>query len=188
MEEILGKLKKLMAEDEAIYEITRMAGSSIYCIGPKVNDVNRIDVSGCIEDTLHRMLEAKDDENYIYAILKAMKTASLPEEPEDFCSTYYIDLGYVIFDFYPTSVIDTHIYYKRTSAEYTVYYWMNTICSHMDVYDEATDDEVLEAVASLISIDPGEFVVTDVRQDGSMYCIQSLLNEHDMFVLTRNIA
>ena len=50
-------LKRLLGCEETIYEIERCAAAPVYVIGPVVEDINRqLDVSGCIEDTLHLSL------------------------------------------------------------------------------------------------------------------------------------
>lgn len=98
-------LKKLLGRDETIYEIERCAAAPIYVIGPVVEDIDRqLDISGCIEDTLHRMLEAGCDEKLVYEALHASLDYDAFGCDSD--SDYSIDLGYVIYDFYPMRVIE----------------------------------------------------------------------------------
>ena len=67
-------LKELLKENEAIYEVTCCASKSTYIIGPVVEDINRdIDLSGCIEETLHRMLENGCLDSDIFCVLSATK-------------------------------------------------------------------------------------------------------------------
>lgn len=60
-----------------------------YVIVP-VGDIRRIDLAGCIEDTLHRMHDGGMTDEEIYAVLGAEKTDDWSDED------YYIDLDYVI--------------------------------------------------------------------------------------------
>lgn len=118
--DIIDVLKGLLSEDETIYEIVRCAASPVYIIGPVVDDIERkLDLGGCIEDTLHRMLDAKYGDELILEALHASNVTKIGEEIDG--GTYYIDLGYVIYDFYPMQVIDTKHHYKRPSHEYVVH-------------------------------------------------------------------
>lgn len=140
-------LKKLLGRDETIYEIERCAAAPIYVIGPVVEDIDRqLDISGCIEDTLHRMLEAGCDEKLVYEALHASLDYDTFGCDSD--SDYSIDLGYVIYDFYPMHVIDTGNHYERPVHEYTVHFWDKVLCQHLEIPDDAADEEILTAVSS----------------------------------------
>ena len=182
----MEKLRILLGVDETIYEIERCAAASVYVIGPIVDDVERqLDVSGCIEDTLHRMIDAGCSEEEISETLSAkidMDAFSGDDE-----SVYSIDLGYVIYDFYPIQVIDTGNHYKRPSHEYTVHFWDKIICQHLEIPDDATDEEILEASTAILGINPDEFICEDVREDGSMLSVQNVLDSNIMFILMRNL-
>lgn len=178
-------LKKLLGRDETIYEIERCAAAPIYVIGPVVEDIDRqLDISGCIEDTLHRMLEAGCDEKLVYEALHASLDYDTFGCDSD--SDYSIDLGYVIYDFYPMHVIDTGNHYKRPVHEYTVHFWDKVLCQHLEIPDDAADEEILTAVSDILGINTEEFICEDVRNDGSMLSVQHVLDGNIMFVLMQN--
>lgn len=103
----------LMSDYEAIYRIDCMYPGiwPTYIIGPA--DCQREadgkaevdDLSGCIEDTLHRLLEAgfdpADAMSAVIADDEDLEENEYGEFPE---GIYYIDLDYIIRDFYPVSV------------------------------------------------------------------------------------
>ena len=97
--DIIDVLKGLLSEDETIYEIVRCAASPVYVIGPVVDDIERkLDLGGCIEDTLHRMLDAECGDELILEALHASNVTEIGEKIDS--GTYYIDLGYIIYDFF----------------------------------------------------------------------------------------
>ena len=106
----MRELKELLCEGERVYELTRCASSSVYFIGPETDDINHMDVSGALEDTLHRMVDAGFTEEEIAEHLCAYQDSDAMDD--DDC--YYIDLDYVIYDFYPMSIIDTGIHYEES--------------------------------------------------------------------------
>ena len=182
--DIMEVLRGLLSEDETIYEIARCVSAPIYIIGPVVDDIERkLDVSGCIEDTLHRLLDNKYGEDIISEALSAYLSSTCSEEFD--AATYHIDLGYIIYDFYPLHVIDTGNHYKRPSHEYVVHFWDKIICKHLEIPDDPTDEEILGAISNLLGINPDEFICEDVRNDGSMLSVQNVLDDNVMFILMR---
>lgn len=180
--DIMEILRGLLSDEETIYEIVRCAATPIYIIGPIVDDIeNKLDVSGCIEDTLHRLLDNKYGEDIISEALSAYLSSTCSEEFD--AATYHIDLGYIIYDFYPLQVIDTGNHYKRPSHEYVVHFWDKIICKHLEIPDDPTDEEILEAVSNLLGINPDEFICEDVRNDGSMLSVQNVLDDSIMLIL-----
>ena len=107
----MRELKELLSEGERVYELTRCASSSVYFIGPETDDIDHMDVSGALEDTLHRMVDAGFTEEEIAEHLCAYQDSDAMDD--DDC--YYIDLDYVIYDFYPMSILDIGIHTKRHS-------------------------------------------------------------------------
>ena len=103
----MRELKELLSEGERVYELTRCASSSVYFIGPETDDIDHMDVSGALEDTLHRMVDAGFTEEEIAEHLCAYQDSDAMDD--DDC--YYIDLDYVIYDFYPMSILDIGIHY-----------------------------------------------------------------------------
>lgn len=94
-------LKSVLNEDEAIAEFTvtgtRQTG---YCIVPADVSSEYIDITGCLEETLHRIIEAEDQsgvpsdavtDETIRSVLLADK-----KEDEDENGSLEIDLGYRI--------------------------------------------------------------------------------------------
>lgn len=180
--DIMEILRGLLSEDETIYEVVRCAAAPIYIIGPIVDDIERkLDVSACIEDTLHRLLDNKYGEDIISEALSAYLSSTCSEESN--AATYYIDLGYLIYDFYPLRAIDTGNHYKRPSHEYEVCFFDKIICKCLEIPDDPTDEEILEAVSNLIGINPDEFICEDVRDDGSMLSVQNVLDDSIMLIL-----
>ena len=53
------------------------------------------------------------------------------------------------------------------------------------IKDDATDDEILEAMQEKLGINPEEFIVNDVRGDGTLIGIQNLLDESVLLVIQR---
>lgn len=160
----MRELKELLCEGERVYELTRCASSSVYFIGPETDDINHMDVSGALEDTLHRMVDAGFTEEEIAEHLCAYQDSDAMDD--DDC--YYIDLDYVIYDFYPMSIIDTGIHYEEPQHTYTVHFFDTVICKNLVIKDDATDDEILEAMQEKLGINPEEFIVNDVRGDGTL--------------------
>ena len=98
---------------------------------------------------------------------------------------YYIDLDYVIYDFYPMSILDTGIHYEEPRHTYTVHFFDTVICKNLVIKDDATDDEILEAMQEKLGINPEEFIINDVRGDGALIGIQNLLDESVLLVIQR---
>lgn len=176
-------LKELLKENEAIYEVTCCASKSTYIIGPVVEDINRdIDLSGCIEETLHRMLENGCLDSDIFCVLSATKEDTKQEQHE---SDYNIDLGYVICDFYPTGIVETGICYEQPMIAYTVHYWDTVLCKNFTVEEDATDEELLQAMGDKFGFNTEEYIVNDVRDDGTLIGVQDVLDDTLLFVLKR---
>lgn len=74
----MRELKELLCEGERVYELTRCASSPVYFIGPETDDIDHMDVSGALEDTLHRMLDVEFTEEEIaeHLSIRAQKTPS----------------------------------------------------------------------------------------------------------------
>ena len=123
----MRELKELLCEGERVYELTRCASSSVYFIGPETDDINHMDVSGALEDTLHRMVDAGFTEEEIAEHLCAYQDSDAMDD--DDC--YYIDLDYVIYDFYPMSILDTGIHYEEPRHTYTVHFFDTVICKNL---------------------------------------------------------
>lgn len=176
-------LKELLEEDEAIYEITCCASKSTYIIGPVVEDIERdIDMSACIEDTLHRMIKKKCSDDDIFCVLSATQENTKQENHE---SDYYIDLGYVICDFYPTGIIETGIRYEQPMVTYAVHYWDIVLCKNFAVKEDATDEELLQAMGDKFGFNTEEYIVNDVREDGTLIGVQNVLDDTLLFILER---
>ena len=156
MEESFEILRPLLEEGETIYLVGRCQAMPICIIGPYVDDIGKhLDVSGCIEGTLHRMLENGCSDDEIMVVLGAEKGTSYNEEKDD----YYIDLDYVIQEFYPDSVNYSGIMYKRPQNTYLVSQvvkvhltkdkWVVDIYNDLDniaIPEDANDEEVFEAL------------------------------------------
>jgi len=89
-------LKKECAEDEQIvaFHSSDKPYTVYHFIAPK-EDLSRVDLAGCIEDTLHRLLDADCDDEMIAYLMNAVQETECEQEeyPDEFIS---IDLGYVI--------------------------------------------------------------------------------------------
>lgn len=97
-------LKSVLNEDEAIAEFT-VAGmyQPGYCIIPAGVSTEYLDIAGCLEETLHRILDVEDKsgvpsksikEDTVRSILIADKEVNEEDEDED--AIVEIDLGYRI--------------------------------------------------------------------------------------------
>lgn len=97
-------LKGLLNEDEAIAEFTTAESYQTgYCIVPAYIPVENLDIAGCLEETLHRILDVEDKsgvpsksvkEDTVRRILIADKEVNEEDEDED--EIVEIDLGYRI--------------------------------------------------------------------------------------------
>ena len=175
-------LKELLKENEAIYEITCCASKSTYVIGPVVEDIERdIDLSGCIEDTLRRMIKKGYADDDIFYVLSATKESTDDHHESD----YYIDLGYVICDFYPTGIIQTGICYKQPMVTYAVHYWDTVLCKNFTVKEDSTDEELLKAMSDKFGFNTEEYIVNDIRDDGTLIGVQNVLDDTLLFFLER---
>lgn len=178
-------LADLLMENEEIYEIGRCSAPAIYVIGPKVDNVTReLDVSGCIEETLHRMLDKDWTDEEIFSEIGARK---IKEQAYEEDTDYYIDLDYVISEFFPISVIRTGVVYTRPSFIYTARYKDIVLCKHVRIFVEATDEEILDIMHDKFGLEQDLHVVQDLFDDGSMYGIQSLINKNDILLLKKCI-
>lgn len=176
-------MKELLTEGQAVYEIICMTSSPIYIIGAYVEDIGReLDLSGCIESTLHAMIAAGWTADDIYSCLHAGLCTITDVEDDSF---YYIDLDYGIQDFTPTHVLYTSIIYEPEMISYTVRYYDKALCSHFELTKDATDDEVLEQLEWKFGINPDDFIVNDIRDDGTMLSVQHIL-DGSMLVLLAN--
>lgn len=179
----MEQLKKLLTSDEAIYKISRCGGLPVYIVGPIVTDVDRqLDISGCIEDTLHRMLDAELSDADIFEVLHASKCDDTYDESVD----YYIDMDYIIYSFLPIAVTDIGVHYERPVSVYTVHYWDKVLCKHLVLPDDTTDDEVLESLSNVLGINPDDYIVNDIREDGTMFGVQSIMDDSKLLVLMKN--
>lgn len=94
-------LKSLLNEDEAIAEftVTEMYQPG-YCIIPAGIPTEYIDIAGCIEETLHRIMEADDQSGVPSNVVNDETISSVlladKEEDEDENGSLEIDLGYRI--------------------------------------------------------------------------------------------
>lgn len=185
----LEKLKKMLTDGEAIYMIERIADRPIYVIGPETDDIEHVlDIAGCIEETLHSLLDEAANEEEAEDIVKEILDADklLTSDYDDENGDYYIDRDYVIYDFYPVNVIATGIVYERPHSTYTAHCKQTVLCKHLDIPEDATDDEVLYIMKDSFAINPDEFIVKDMMNDGSMYGVQSLVDENLIFILKKN--
>ncbi len=84
-------LRELMAEGETLAKYT-VVGVYVArdCIVPDSYEGGD-DISACLEDTLHRMIDAGWTDDEIYR-----STGMYKEKEEDEENTIYIDLGYVL--------------------------------------------------------------------------------------------
>ena len=99
MDKYLETLMPLKGDDEKIVCFWTYGSvySPYYFIAPADAD-DRSDVTACIEDTLHRLLEAGIDDGMIDAILCAGKEEDADKEFYDENAFVAIDLGYVLYD------------------------------------------------------------------------------------------
>ena len=87
-------------EDEEM--LVRFNTTSSYCnyyFIARDKDISSIDIAGAIEDTLHRIIEAsneEDAEDNIAWILGAVNEETLTAEEVEESEYVYIDLGYII--------------------------------------------------------------------------------------------
>lgn len=108
-------IRLFLSEDETIAKYA-VAGEYVpgYCIVPSDADLMQIDLGGCLEDTLHRLLEEKDEhpelsslspDDVVRMVMLADQDVDLDEgesEEEDGALdtdtgySIYIDLGYRI--------------------------------------------------------------------------------------------
>lgn len=89
-------------EDDIVHEDERLASfvtdSNVYVLHyfiiPKDTDIDHADIAGCIEDTLHRLIDAGKDDLYIADMLGAVKITE--DNPYNEEKDTYIDLDYFI--------------------------------------------------------------------------------------------
>ena len=86
-----------ISSDEAIGTYAFTGDHDEYnLIIPKGQSIDRIDIAGCIEETLHRILNNGGNETDIRSILGARKRDSLNMEEFEEDELTDIDLGYVL--------------------------------------------------------------------------------------------
>lgn len=179
-----GFLRTILGEDEAIYRISRdyPAMFPIYVIGPQTEDRDDpgryLDISGCIEDTLHRVLDAGGD---VWSILGADKYDPedrnlFDENGEPLGNIYELDLGYAILDFYPVS-----IEWEEDYEEPVISYILGDGPLALDIPESMNDEDILGMVCQLVNgFDQDVSVIRDLNNDGSEYAIQNLENGRTM--------
>lgn len=182
--EAVTKLKPLLTAGEAIYRIPRMCAREIYVIGPDVQDIGRqLDLAGCIEDTLHRLLDSDAGEDGVFLVLSAEQVQECAEEEGD----YWIDLGYAILEFNPVHPVEKVWIYTRPMHMFLAY---PVIGSEEDdegqsilcLPEDPTDDEVLEAAKETLCIDPETYLPTDT---GNGYLLHAFVKGDPSYVLSR---
>lgn len=88
------ELKDLLEEDEVIVEF-HMCHE--YCARNAITQKGSVDISGALEMTLHRILEAGGSENDVQTIMGAkIPTEEELKELEEYNEFSWIDLGYVL--------------------------------------------------------------------------------------------
>lgn len=153
MKKEIAVLNPLLMEGEEIYLIHRMCAMPIYVIGPQAEDFDKLDVSGMIEDTLHRLLENDIDP---WDIIKAEELEMLRNRLENYDDDIYdeeeiydVDLGYVIHDFYPTLVEKTGCLYNPTAHSYTLICGVDIVDDDVSIPDDASDEEIIMLVLAI---------------------------------------
>lgn len=98
-------IRLFLSDDETIAEYT-VGGEYVpgYCIVPADKDLMRIDLNGCLEDTLHRLLEEKNEHSELdnlspddvvrMVMLADQDTGPDDDEIEENYGSLDIDLGY----------------------------------------------------------------------------------------------
>ena len=66
-----------------------------------------------------------------------------------------------------------------------MHFFDTVICKNLVIKDDATDDEILEAMQEKLGINPEEFIANDVRGDGTLIGIQNLFDESVLLVIQR---
>ena len=96
-------IRDLMEDEEMLVRFNTTSSYCNYYFIARDKDISSIDIAGAIEDTLHRIIEAsneEDAEDNIAWILGAVNeetlTAEEVEEMEEHSEYIYIDLGYII--------------------------------------------------------------------------------------------
>lgn len=88
------KLKDLLADDEKIVEFYL---HNEYRTRNAILRNGSTDISGALEETLHRILDANGTEEDVYRIMGAkIPTEDELKELEEFYEFIWIDLGYVL--------------------------------------------------------------------------------------------
>lgn len=97
-------IRLFLSDDETIARYI-VAGEYIsgYCIVPSDEDLMQIDLAGCLEDTLHRLLEKKGEHPELASlspndVVRMVMLASQDDDENEEDPEYrvYIDLGYRI--------------------------------------------------------------------------------------------
>lgn len=196
-------LKDLLTEGEAIYCITRCACQPIYIIGPKVEDTYReLDMGGCIEDTLHRLIDNGADDTEIFSILSAAQPdpeekTKAPSQDDDMNMNnlnddYDVDLGYVIYDFYPTGIEHTGVEYEEPYSTYMVVLYTDSnkiLDTRFQMEDELSDDDILDCLDAAGYLEKtgheqDEIIVME-NKDGSGFKIVYALDFEPLMELTK---
>ena len=168
MKKEVESLRGLLDRDESIFKIVRDYAYPIYIIAPQNENREVQDIAGCIEDTLHRLLETGGD---VCSILDAEHISYddanyYDENGEPYDEIYEIDLGYAISNFRPIAVEWIEDYVAPTH--------MYTLSRHGDISipDDLDDEEILGMVCKEANLVQEETFIRDIHGDGSMYLIQ----------------
>ena len=68
---------------------------------------------------------------------------------------------------------------------YTVHYWDTVLCKNFAVKEDATDEELLQVMGDKFGFNTEEYIVNDVRDDGTLIGVQDVLDDTLLFVLKR---
>ena len=160
----MRELKELLCEGERVYELTRCASSSVYFIGPETDDINHMDVSGALEDTLHRMVDAGFTEEKLQNIYVRIRI--LMQWMMMTVITLIWIMSFMIF-IQCQSLIQVFIT-KNHGILIQCISLTPLSAKNLVIKDDATDDEILEAMQEKLGINPEEFIINDVRGDGTL--------------------
>jgi hypothetical protein len=97
-------IRLFLSDDETIAEYT-VGGEYVpgYCIVPADKDIMRIDLGGCLENTLHRLLEEKNEhpeldslspDDVVRMVMLADQDTDSDDDDEEDDRSFDIDLGY----------------------------------------------------------------------------------------------
>ena len=149
------EIRDLLCEGECLYEFVcdGLYWKGVF-IGPDMEDWTKMDVSGALEDTLHRMVDNGWTDEQMY------ESSMFSKDADDTCEpAYYVDLGYTI----PTmicGITKTDIRYQEPCGTYKLLTNTNTVrengkwkvlssketCRDILIKESATDDDILEGL------------------------------------------